>query len=94
MRAICAAQCNRGPGAARRTPLCFPLFYEGVYIPNLELAHHPFRRGDTYEEYLGPRARRAVGKKRWNKHVARALEQIEPIWNPRRIYPGAETQGA
>jgi polyphosphate glucokinase len=70
------------------TGLGSALFYEGVYIPNLELAHHPFRRGDTYEDYLGLRALRAVGKKKWNKRVARALEQIEPIWNPRRIYLG------
>lgn len=64
------------------------LFYEGVYIPNLELAHHPFRKGFTYEEYLGHRALRAVGKKKWNQRVAKAVEQIQPIWNPRRIYLG------
>jgi len=46
------------------------LFYEGTYIPNLELAHHPFRKGKTYEELLG------------------ALAQIEPVWNPDRIYLG------
>ena len=64
------------------------LYYDGVYIPNLELAHHPFRKGRTYEEYLGLRALQKVGKKRWNRRVARALEQIGPIWNPRRIYLG------
>lgn len=70
------------------TGLGSALFYEGVYIPNLELAHHPFRKGFTYEEYLGLRALRAVGKKKWNRRVARAVEQIQPIWNPRRIYLG------
>jgi polyphosphate glucokinase len=70
------------------TGLGFALFYDGVYVPNLELAHHPFRKGHTYEEYLGLRAFRAVGKKKWNRRVARALEQIEPIFNPRRIYLG------
>ena len=70
------------------TGLGSALFYEGVYIPNLELAHHPFRQGHTYEEYLGLRALRAVGKKKWNKRVARALAQIEPIWNPSRIHLG------
>jgi len=29
------------------------LFYEGTYVPNLELGHHPFRKGKTYEDYLG-----------------------------------------
>jgi len=64
------------------------LFYEGVYIPNLELAHHPFRHGRTYEQYVGAHALASVGKKKWNKRVAKVLEQIEPIWNPRRIFVG------
>lgn len=64
------------------------LYYEGRYIPNLELAHHPFRHGKTYEQYVGARALDKVGKKTWNKRVERVLAQIEPIWNPRRIYVG------
>ena len=61
---------------------------DGTYVPNVELAHHPFRKNKTYEEYLGARALAKVGKKKWNKRVARALAQIEPIFNPRRIYLG------
>jgi polyphosphate glucokinase len=64
------------------------LFMDGTYVPNIELAHHPFRKGKTYEEYLGARALKKVGKKKWNKRVARALAQIEPIFNPRQIYLG------
>jgi len=64
------------------------LYVDGRYVPNLELAHHPFRRGKTYEEYVGGRALDKVGKKTWNKRVARVLAQIDPIWNPRRIYVG------
>lgn len=70
------------------TGLGCALFYEGTYIPNLELAHHPFRGDKTYEDYLGARALEKVGKKKWNKRVARAIAQIEPIWNPDRIYIG------
>jgi polyphosphate glucokinase len=64
------------------------LFLDGRYVPNLELAHHPFRRGRTYEDWVGDAARKRLGKKKWNKHVAQVLEQIDPIWNPRRIYLG------
>jgi polyphosphate glucokinase len=70
------------------TGLGSALFYEGVYVPNLELAHHPFRKGKTYEEYVGARALEAVGKKKWNKRVASVIEQIEPIWNPQKVYLG------
>lgn len=64
------------------------LYLDGRYVPNLELAHHPFRNGKTYEEYVGARALDKVGKKEWNKRVAKILRQIDPIWNPRRIYLG------
>jgi polyphosphate glucokinase len=64
------------------------LFMDGVYVPNLELAHHPFRHGKTYEEYVGADALRRVGKKKWNRRVARVVAQIEPIWNPCRLYLG------
>ena len=64
------------------------LYIDGKYVPNLELAHHPFHGGKTYEEYVGNAALERVGKKKWNKHVARVLAQIQPIWNPRRIYLG------
>jgi polyphosphate glucokinase len=64
------------------------LFMDGRYVPNLELAHHPFRGGKTYEEYVGGKALHKVGKKQWNKRVARVLAQIDPIWNPRHIYVG------
>jgi polyphosphate glucokinase len=64
------------------------LFIDGRYIPNLELAHHPFRHGKTYEEYVGGRALEKVGKKAWSKRVGRVVAQIQPVWNPRQIYLG------
>ncbi|MBM4343150.1 MAG: ROK family protein [Deltaproteobacteria bacterium] len=64
------------------------LFVDGRYVPNLELAHHPFRKGKSYEEYVGAKALEKVGKKRWNKRVQKVLDQINPIFNPRVIYVG------
>ncbi len=64
------------------------LYIDGKYVPNLELAHHPFKGKKTYEDYVGARALDKVGKKKWNKHVGEVLAQIDPIWNPRRIYLG------
>ena len=70
------------------TGLGCALFIDGIYVPNLELAHHPFRHGKTYEEYVGAAAKRAVGTKKWNKRVGRVLAQVQPIWNPRQLYLG------
>lgn len=64
------------------------LYVDGKYVPNLELAHHPFHGHKTYEDYVGNAALERVGKKKWNKHVERILQQIQPIWNPRVIYLG------
>ena len=64
------------------------LFLDGRYVPNLELAHHPFQKGKTYEDYVGMKTLEKVGKKKWNRHVAKVLAQIEPIWNPRKIFLG------
>ena len=64
------------------------LFVDGRYVPNLELAHHPFRHGKTYEDYVGAASLEKVGRKKWNKHVARVVAQVLPIFNPRVLYLG------
>jgi undecaprenyl diphosphate synthase len=68
------------------------LFNDGVYVPNLELAHHPFRKRRTYEDYVGARALAAVGKRRWNRRVAQVVAQVLPIFNPRRLTWEVERQ--
>jgi polyphosphate glucokinase len=64
------------------------LFINGRYVPNIELAHHPFKRGKTYEQYIGKGALERVGKKKWNRRVARVVAQVEPIFNPQFLYLG------
>ncbi|HEY0191196.1 MAG TPA: ROK family protein, partial [Kofleriaceae bacterium] len=70
------------------TGLGCALYHDGVYVPNLELAHHPFGNGRTYEDYVGAKALDKVGKKKWNRRVAKVIAQVQPIWNPRRLYLG------
>ncbi len=64
------------------------LYVDGKYVPNLELAHHPFRKGMSYEDYVDDKALEAVGKKKWNKRVKRVIDTILPIFNPRVLYLG------
>lgn len=64
------------------------LFVSGRLVPNLELAHHPYRRGKTYEEILGKKALDKVGKKKWNKRVERAIGQWYTLFNYDRLYIG------
>jgi polyphosphate glucokinase len=70
------------------TGLGCAVYLDGRYVPNLELAHHPFGNGKTYEEYVGAKALKRVGKKKWNKRVRKVIAQVMPIWNPRQLYLG------
>ncbi len=70
------------------TGLGCAVYVDGTYVPNLELAHHPFGNGKTYEEYVGAKALDRVGKKKWNRRVAKVIAQIQPVWNPRHLYLG------
>ncbi len=64
------------------------LFVEGRLVPNLELAHHPFRKGKTYEDHLGNPALKKVGKKQWNKRLGKAVQTLETVFNYDRLYIG------
>jgi polyphosphate glucokinase len=64
------------------------VYHNGIYVPNLELAHHPFRNRKTYEEYIGVKALEKIGKKKWNKRVHEVVQQVRTIWNPTRLYLG------
>ena len=64
------------------------LFEDGRIAPHLELAHHPFRSGETYEEQLGMRALEDVGKKRWNRRLQRAIKTLRVLTNFDRMYIG------
>jgi len=70
------------------TGLGSSLFTEGHLVPGLELAHHPWRKGKTYEEYLGKHGLARLGRKRWNKLLEKALVQIEALFNYDHLYIG------
>jgi polyphosphate glucokinase len=70
------------------TGMGFALYVDGHYVPNIEMAHHPFRKQKTYEELVGNAALEEVGKKRWNRRVKKAIKQLARIFNYRVLYLG------
>jgi len=64
------------------------LYLDGRLGPHLELSHHPFRKGETYDEQLGNAARKEVGKKQWNKRVRRAIDNLRALTNFDHLYIG------
>ncbi len=66
---------------------------DGRLAPHLELAHHPFRKGETYEEQLGNEALKAVGKKRWSRRVQKAIGTLRVLANFDHLYIGGGNAG-
>ncbi|MEL6158457.1 MAG: ROK family protein [Cyanobacteria bacterium J06554_11] len=64
------------------------LFTNGHLVPNLELAHHRFRKGQTYEEQLGRAALKKVGHKTWNARLLKAIESLSRTLNYDHLYIG------
>jgi polyphosphate glucokinase len=64
------------------------LFIDGRLVPNLELGHHPFRKGATYEEYLSREALDEIGAERWVRRVGKAVDQLQHTFNFRLLHIG------
>jgi polyphosphate glucokinase len=56
------------------TGLGSALVVDGIVEP-MELGHLPFRKA-TFEDYVGERGRERLGKKKWQKAVAEAIERL------------------
>jgi polyphosphate glucokinase len=58
------------------TGLGSALVVEGVLQP-LELAHLPYRNNRTYEDYVGLRGYKRLGRKKWQRHVEKVVERLK-----------------
>lgn len=70
------------------TGLGSALYVDGRLVPNLELAHHPFRKGKTYEENVGKFAFEKAGRKQWEQQVHKMISVLSRIVNYRMLYIG------
>jgi polyphosphate glucokinase len=64
------------------------LFMDGELAPHLEIAHLPFRKDRTYDEQIGDKARKKVGKKAWNRRVQRAIKTLRGLTHFDKLYIG------
>jgi polyphosphate glucokinase len=58
------------------TGLGSAMIFEGLVVP-LELAHLPYRKGRTYEDYVGKAGLELRGKKSWRKSVLDVVEKLK-----------------
>jgi polyphosphate glucokinase len=57
------------------TGLGSAMIVDGVLQP-MELAHLPYKKGRTYEDYLGKRGLERLGQKKWQKNVFEVVAQL------------------
>jgi polyphosphate glucokinase len=64
------------------------LFVDGKLVPNMEMGHHYFRKGKTYEQQLGRAALEKIGEKKWNKRLKKAINSLQHLFNYDCLYIG------
>jgi len=57
------------------TGLGAAMIVDGIVEP-MELAHLPYKHGKSYEEYLGLRGLKRLGKKKWRKEVFKVTKRL------------------
>ncbi len=57
-------------------------------VQPMELGHLPYRKGRTYEDYVGLRGLNRLGKKRWRQHVLLVIEQLQAALEPDDVVIG------
>lgn len=64
------------------------LYSDGHLVPNLELGHHPFKKGQTYEQRVCDAEAKRIAKARFRRRVDEMIAQLEPILNYERLFLG------
>ena len=70
------------------TGLGSALFIDGALVPNLEFGHHPFQKGQTYEDLLGKAALEKNGKEEWLRLLDQAIVLLRQTFNFDMLYIG------
>jgi polyphosphate glucokinase len=63
-------------------------YRDGRIALHLELAHHRFRNGQTYNEQLGDAARRRIGARKWQARVRKMIDNLRVLVCFDRLYIG------
>ena len=69
------------------TGLGSALLVAGEVVP-LELAHLPYRKHRSYEDYVGQRGLDRLGRRKWEKHCWRVVELLRHALLPHEVVLG------
>jgi polyphosphate glucokinase len=63
-------------------------FRDGELMPHMELAHLTFRKGKDLDQYIGEKARKKAGDKKWNKRLEKVIAMLSTVLNYDHLYFG------
>ncbi len=63
-------------------------FRNGEPMPHLELSQHPVHKGKNYDEFIGDKALKKIGKKKWNIRVQLSITILQELFHPDKTYIG------
>jgi polyphosphate glucokinase len=69
------------------TGLGSAMIVDGILQP-MELGHLPYRKGKTFEDYVGSAGLKRLGKKKWQRKVADVVERLAAALQPEYIVLG------
>ncbi|HEV2422882.1 MAG TPA: ROK family protein [Candidatus Acidoferrales bacterium] len=69
------------------TGLGSAMVVDGIVEP-MEIAHLPYKKGKTYEDYIGLHGLEHSGKKKWRRHVADIVEKLRAALEPDYVVLG------
>jgi polyphosphate glucokinase len=64
------------------------LLNNGLLLPHLELAHHPISKKQTYDDYIGEKALKKLGDKKWNERLQKIISILKVVFNYDTLYIG------
>ena len=69
------------------TGLGSAMIADGVLEP-MEMGHMPYKHGKTYEDYLGIRGLKRLGRKKWEREVTKVVELMRAALEPEEVVLG------
>lgn len=68
------------------TGMGFALYVNGILLPHIELSQHPFVTNKNYDRYIGNKALKKTGTKKWNRRIQKVLLVFKQVFNYDHLY--------
>jgi polyphosphate glucokinase len=63
-------------------------FRDGELMPHMDLAHLVMHKKDDFDNYIGDRTLKKIGRKAWNKRIHKLIGVLETVFNYDKLHLG------